>query len=40
MKKIIKNYINMMIKKFINIFNEFVKQIKKINIKIFNINIY
>ena len=39
-EKIIKNYISMIIKRFVNTFNEFVKRIKQINIIIFDINIY
>ena len=39
-EKIIKNYINLIIKKFVNVFNEFVKRIKWINVKIFDINNY
>ena len=39
-EKIIKNYINMIIEKLVNAFDEFVKKIKRIDIIIFDINIY
>ena len=39
-EKIIKSYINMIIEKFVNAFNKFVKKIKLIDIIIFDINIY
>ena len=39
-EKIIKGYINMIIEKLVNTFDEFVKKIKRINITIFDINVY
>ena len=39
-EKIIKNYISMIIEKLVNVFNEFVKKIKQIDMKIFDINVY
>ena len=39
-KKIIKNYISMIIEKLVNVFNEFVKKIKRIDMTVFDINIY
>ena len=39
-EKIIKSYINMIIEKLVNTFNEFVKKIKRIDITIFDINVY
>ena len=39
-KKIIKSYISMIIKKLVNAFNKFVKRLKRINMTIFDINIY
>ena len=39
-KKIIKNYISMIIEKLVNAFDEFVKKIKRIDITVFDINIY
>ena len=39
-KKIIKNYINMIIERLVNVFNEFVKKIKRIDMTIFDINVY
>ena len=37
---IIKSYISMIIERLVNTFDEFVRRIKRINIKIFDINIY
>ena len=39
-EKIIKSYINMIIEKLVNAFNEFVKKIKQIDMTIFDINVY
>ena len=39
-EKIIKSYINMIIEKLVNAFNEFVNKIKQIDMTIFNINVY
>ena len=39
-KKIIKSYISMIIEKLINAFNEFVKKIKRIDMTVFDINVY
>ena len=39
-KKIIKNYISMIIERLINVFNEFVNKIKRIDITVFDINVY
>ena len=39
-KKIIRSYINMIIERFVNAFDEFVKKIKRIDMKIFDINVY
>ena len=39
-EKIIKNYISMIIERLVNVFNEFVKKIKQIDMKIFDINVY
>ena len=39
-EKIIKSYINMIIERLVNTFNEFVNRIKRIDITIFDINIY
>ena len=39
-EKIIKNYISMTIERFVNAFDEFVNKIKRIDITIFNINVY
>ena len=39
-EKIIKSYISMIIEKLVNVFDEFVNRIKRIDITIFNINIY
>ena len=39
-EEIIKNYINMIIERLVNTFNEFVKKIKRIDMTIFNINVY
>ena len=39
-EKIIKNYINMIIEKLVNTFDEFVKRIKQIDITVFDINVY
>ena len=39
-EKIIKNYISMIIEKLVNAFDEFVKRIKRIDIIIFDINVY
>ena len=39
-KKIIKSYINMIIEKLVNAFDEFVKRIKQIDMTIFDINVY
>ena len=39
-KKIIKNYINMIIERLVNTFNEFVKRIKRIDMTVFDINVY
>ena len=39
-EKIIKNYISMIIERLVNAFNEFVKKIKQIDMKIFDINVY
>ena len=39
-EKIIKSYISMIIEKLVNIFDEFVKRIKWIDMTIFNINVY
>ena len=38
--KIIKSYISMIIEKLVNVFNEFVKKIKRIDMTIFDINVY
>ena len=39
-EKIIKNYINIIIERFVNVFKKFIKKIKQIDIKIFDINVY
>ena len=39
-KKIIKSYINMIIERFVNAFNEFMKRIKQIDMTAFDINVY
>ena len=39
-KEIIKNYISMIIEKLVNAFDKFVKKIKKIDMTIFDINVY
>ena len=39
-EKIIKSYISMIIKKLVNTFDEFVKKIKRIDMTIFDINVY
>ena len=39
-KKIIKNYVSMIIKWFVNTFDEFVKKIKRIDMIIFDNNVY
>ena len=39
-EKIIKNYISMIIKRFVNVFDEFVNRIKWIDIIVFDINVY
>ena len=39
-EKIIKSYINMIIEKLVNAFDEFVKRIKRIDMIVFNINVY
>ena len=39
-EKIIKSYISIIIEKLVNAFNEFVKKIKRIDITIFDINVY
>ena len=39
-EKIIKSYINIIIEKLINAFDKFVKKIKRINMTIFDINVY
>ena len=39
-EKIIKSYINMIIERLVNVFDEFVKRIKRIDITIFGINVY
>ena len=39
-KTIIKSYISMIIERLVNAFNEFVKKIKRIDITIFDINVY
>ena len=39
-EKTIKSYINMIIKKLVNVFNKFIKKIKQIDMMIFDINIY
>ena len=39
-EKIIKTYISMIIEKFVNAFDEFVKKIKRIDMTIFDINVY
>ena len=39
-KKIIKSYISMIIERLVNAFNEFVKKIKRIDITVFDINVY
>ena len=39
-KKIIKNYISMIIERLVNAFNKFVKRIKQIDMTIFDINVY
>ena len=39
-KKIIKSYTNMIIERLVNVFDEFVKKIKQINMTIFDINVY
>ena len=39
-KKIIKSYINMIIEKLVNAFDKFVKKIKRIDMTIFDINVY
>ena len=39
-KKIIKSCINMIIKRFVNAFDKFVKRIKRIDMTIFDINVY
>ena len=38
-EKIMKNYISIIIEKFVNAFNEFVKKIKQIDMKVFDINV-
>ena len=39
-EKIIKSYISMIIKRFVNAFDEFVKKIKQIKMTMFDINVY
>ena len=39
-KKIIKSFISMIIERLVNVFNEFVKKIKQIDMTIFDINVY
>ena len=39
-EKIIKNYISMIIERLVNAFNEFVKKIKRIDMTIFDIDVY
>ena len=39
-RKIIKNYISMIIERLVNAFNEFVKRIKQIDMTVFDINVY
>ena len=39
-EKIIKSYISMIIEKLVNAFNEFVNKIKRINMTVFDINVY
>ena len=39
-EKIIRSYINMIIKRLVNIFDKFVKKIKQIDMTIFDINVY
>ena len=39
-RKIIKSYISMIIEKFVNAFDEFVKRIKRIDMTVFDINVY
>ena len=39
-EKIIKNYISRIIEKLVNAFNKFVKKIKRIDMTIFDINLY
>ena len=39
-EKIIKSYISMTIERFVNAFDEFVKKIKRIDMTVFDINIY
>ena len=39
-EKIIKNYINMIIERFVNAFDEFVNKIKRIDMTVFDINVY
>ena len=39
-KKIIKSYISMIIERLVNAFNKFVKRIKRIDMTVFDINVY
>ena len=39
-EKIIKGYISMIIERLVNVFDEFVNRIKRINMTIFDINVY
>ena len=39
-EKIIKSYISMTIEKLVNVFDEFVNKIKRIDMTVFNINVY
>ena len=39
-EKIIKSYISIIIKRFVNAFDKFVKRIKRINITIFDVNVH
>ena len=39
-EKIIKSYISIIIEKLVNVFNEFVKKIKQIDMTVFDINVY
>ena len=39
-EKIIKNYISMIIERLVNAFDEFVNRIKRIDITVFDINVY